>query len=168
MQRELWKKKGGMILVWILSFIAFYFFQGILMLTVGSSALFTSIFSDKNDSLFVQEYIGVAVFFCGLIIETIADVHLYWFKRNPENKEKLLKSGLWRYSRHPNYFGEAIVWWGIYLITWGVNLGWITVWSPLIMTLVLRFGSGVILLESKYKVSQISFILLISFSLIRN
>ena len=151
MQRNLVMKKG-IIVFWIFSFFAFYFFQGILMLIVGSSALFVSIFSDKNEDLFVQEYLGIAIFCVGLTFETIADFHLYIFKRNPENKDKILKSGLWKYSRHPNYFGEALIWVGIYLIAWGIHLGWITIWSPLIMSLNMRFGSGVILLETKFKV----------------
>ena len=63
----------------------------------------------------------------------------------------MIKNGLWRYSRHPNYFGEALLWWGIFLIAVSVEFGWITVFAPLFITLLIRFVSGVPLLEEKYK-----------------
>jgi steroid 5-alpha reductase family enzyme len=62
-----------------------------------------------------------------------------------------LKTGLWRYSRHPNYFGEALLWWGIFIIACGIEYGWITIFSPVIITLSLRFLSGVPFPENKYK-----------------
>ena len=62
-----------------------------------------------------------------------------------------MKLGLWKYSRHPNYFGEAIMWWGIWLIACGVSKGWITVYSAIFITLMLRFVSGVPYPENKYK-----------------
>ena len=62
---------------------------------------------------------------------------------------------MWSYSRHPNYFGECIVWWGIYLIAIGVDdKGWITMWSPILITILLRFGSGVPMNEELYKDSE--------------
>jgi steroid 5-alpha reductase family enzyme len=63
----------------------------------------------------------------------------------------LIKSGLWRYSRHPNYFGEALLWWGTFIIACSVEYGWITFYAPLFITLLVRFVSGVPLLEEKYK-----------------
>jgi steroid 5-alpha reductase family enzyme len=60
-------------------------------------------------------------------------------------------TGLWKYSRHPNYFGEALLWWGLYLITCGVKHGLFTFFSPLIITLLLRYVSGVPLLEKHFK-----------------
>jgi len=86
----------------------------------------------------------------GLGIETIADLQLYYFKKNPKNHGLFLKSGLWRYSRHPNYFGEAVLWWGLYILACSVSNGWITFYSPLIITLLLRFVSGVPLLEKEF------------------
>lgn len=70
------------------------------------------------------------------------------------NKGKLMTSGLWRYSRHPNYFGEAVIWWGIFLIACSIEQGWITFYSALIVTLLLRFVSGVPILEKKYSVRE--------------
>lgn len=61
-----------------------------------------------------------------------------------------MKEGLWRYSRHPNYFGEAAFWWGIYITACSFEKGWITFYSPLIITLLLRFVSGVPILEKEF------------------
>jgi steroid 5-alpha reductase family enzyme len=58
---------------------------------------------------------------------------------------------LWRYSRHPNYFGEAVMWWGLYIIACGLEYGWILFYSPLFITLIIRFVSGVPFPEKKYK-----------------
>jgi len=66
-------------------------------------------------------------------------------------KPKFIAWGLWRYTRHPNYFGEAVLWWGIWLIACAVEWGWATVYAPLFITLLIRFVSGVPLLENKYK-----------------
>ena len=71
---------------------------------------------------------------------------------NPEpNTVKFIKSGLWRYSRHPNYFGESVMWWGIWLMSVSINLGYVTIYSCLFITLIIRFVSGVPFPEEKYK-----------------
>ena len=150
--REEWTAKGGKILLWVNSFFIVFMFQGFFMIIVGCSSLYTSIFSDSKDDLFVQEYVGILLFTLGLIWEAVADLQLALFIKNPENKGKIIKTGLWRYSRHPNYFGEAVVWWGIYLIACGVKWGWATIISCLSITLLLRFVSGVPFLEKKYQV----------------
>jgi len=59
--------------------------------------------------------------------------------------------GLWRYTRHPNYFGEAVLWWGIYLIACGVKMGFVTIFAPLLISILVRYVSGVPLLEKKYE-----------------
>jgi len=64
---------------------------------------------------------------------------------------KFIKSGLWRYSRHPNYFGDACMWWGIWLIACNVKGGWVTFYSAVFMTTCLRFITGVPFPEAKYK-----------------
>ena len=90
--------------------------------------------------------LGWAAF--GLIFETVADLQLAHFKAQPRNKGQVMDSGLWRYSRHPNYFGEACVWWGLWLTA--LAGGWAAAWSivaPLLMTVLLLKVSGVRLLE---------------------
>ena len=75
-------------------------------------------------------------------------------ERGETGEERLCKTGLWAWSRHPNYFGEAILWWGIYLISIGVDGGWTTFFSPIILFLLLRYVSGVPTVENLYADSQ--------------
>lgn len=93
------------------------------------------------------DYIGVATFIFGFIWETVADWQLSQFKAKVNNKGKVLATGLWRYSRHPNYFGECCVWWGFYLFALAGGTWWAII-SPILMTLLLLKVSGVSLLES--------------------
>ena len=89
---------------------------------------------------------GVGVFLFGLIWESVADAQLSRFKADPSNRGEVLDSGLWRYSRHPNYFGEAVLWWGIWLLALDAGAGW-TVYVPVAVTLLVVRISGVPLLE---------------------
>jgi steroid 5-alpha reductase family enzyme len=93
------------------------------------------------------DYIGLAISIFGLIWEIVADWQLSRFKAIPSNKGKVLNSGLWRYSRHPNYFGECCVWWGFYLMALAGGAWWAII-SPVLMTLLLLKISGVSLLET--------------------
>lgn len=92
---------------------------------------------------------GAAMALIGLLMETVADAQLARFRRNPSNKGRVMDHGLWRYSRHPNYFGECCVWWGLGLMALAGG-GWERSWclaSPLLMTVLLLRVSGVALLE---------------------
>ena len=91
--------------------------------------------------------IGTAVFIAGLLYETIADMQLSRFKSQPGNENTVLDTGLWRYCRHPNYFGEALLWWGFFLIALGAGAPVWLIISPLLITLLLVKISGVPLLE---------------------
>jgi steroid 5-alpha reductase family enzyme len=82
----------------------------------------------------------------GIVFESIADLQLARFKSNPNNRGHVMDRGLWRYSRHPNYFGEFVIWWGAYAIALGTGAWW-TIVSPLIMSFLLLRFSGVTLLE---------------------
>ena len=119
-------------------------FQSILAWIVGS-ILFMAI---KNDHpLTWLDSLGLLITLCGIIYESIADYQLMQFKNDIKNRGKLLQSGLWKLSRHPNYFGEILVWWGFFITTLvtGIHFNLI---APLLMTfLILRF-SGVTLLEA--------------------
>lgn len=92
-------------------------------------------------------YVGAAVWAIGFIIETVADYQLTKFKQAPDQSNRIMDKGFWRYSRHPNYFGEFLIWWGFYLIAVSYG-GWWTIISPLIMSWLLMKFSGVGLLES--------------------
>lgn len=89
---------------------------------------------------------GVALWLTGFLFESIGDYQLARFRRSSASKGKVLDTGLWRYTRHPNYFGDFCVWWGFYLIALSAGLWW-SVISPLLMSLLLLKVSGVSLLE---------------------
>jgi len=97
-----------------------------------------------------SDYVGFGLFAAGFLIEMIGDAQLSNHIANKDPKKgKFCKTGLWRYTRHPNYFGEALLWWGFYVVALGVPMGYMTVFSPIVITLLLRFVSGVPLLERK-------------------
>ena len=99
----------------------------------------------------VFNFIGLAVFIFGLLFESIGDYQLYKFKRLINNKGKIIKSGLWKFTRHPNYFGEAVLWWGIGIYTIGMKLFLLAFVGPLVLNLLLIYVSGIPLLEKKYE-----------------
>jgi steroid 5-alpha reductase family enzyme len=99
-----------------------------------------------NAALGPLDIAGIGLWVVGMVFETLGDTQLARFKADPKNKGKVMDRGLWRYTRHPNYFGEACLWWGYFLIALSAG-GWWSVVSPLLMTLLLLKVSGVALLE---------------------
>jgi steroid 5-alpha reductase family enzyme len=92
------------------------------------------------------DYVGVGLFVLGFFFEAVGDWQLAAFKRDPDNKGKVLDTGLWRYTRHPNYFGNACIWWGFFAFGLAAG-GWWAIVSPVLMTFLLLRVSGVALLE---------------------
>ncbi|MFC5062863.1 DUF1295 domain-containing protein [Actinomycetospora atypica] len=86
--------------------------------------------------------IGAVVWLVGFVFESVGDAQLARFKARPENKGKVLDTGLWRYTRHPNYFGDACVWWGIFLVAAGHPAGLVTVVGPVLMSYLLVNVTG--------------------------
>ncbi|MEV4614912.1 DUF1295 domain-containing protein [Kitasatospora sp. NPDC049258] len=99
------------------------------------------------DRLGPLAWAGTGLWAVGLFFEAVGDRQLDRFKADPANRGKVMDRGLWRYTRHPNYFGDACVWWGLFLFAAGAPIGWAFVASPLLMTWLLAFGSGKPLLE---------------------
>ncbi|SFB38381.1 Steroid 5-alpha reductase family enzyme [Amycolatopsis marina] len=99
-------------------------------------------------------WLGATVWAAGFAFEVIGDEQLRRFRAAPENAGKVLDTGLWRYSRHPNYFGDACVWWGLYLLACTSWVGVATVLSPVVMTLLLARGTGKPLLEKGLRQSR--------------
>jgi len=97
--------------------------------------------------------VGVFLWVVGFYFEAVGDQQLKNFKKNPENKGKILSTGLWKYTRHPNYFGEALMWWSVWIVSMAslslTNLFGIV--GPIFITYLLLYVSGVPLLEKKYK-----------------
>jgi steroid 5-alpha reductase family enzyme len=116
------------------------------LLWVISTPLLAGQISPSPAQLTVLDVLALAVWAVGFFFEAVGDWQLSRFKADPANKGRLLTSGVWRYTRHPNYFGDAAQWWGYYLIALAAG-GWWTVFSPLLMTYLLVRVSGVRLLE---------------------
>jgi steroid 5-alpha reductase family enzyme len=92
---------------------------------------------------------GILIWLVGFYFEATADKQLKKFIANPNNRGKIMQNGLWAYSRHPNYFGEVTMWWGIWLVN--LNTNWWTIIGPLTITFLILKVSGVPLLERKYE-----------------
>ncbi len=90
---------------------------------------------------------GAVVWAIGLAFEAVGDAQLARFRADPGTSGRVLDTGLWRYTRHPNYFGDACVWWGLWLVALAAGAPWWTVIGPVVMTVLLRRVSGVTLLE---------------------
>lgn len=129
---------------WLKSIYIVFGLQAVLA-GVISISLFGAVYSSSEINWL--DYTGAAVVIFGFIWETVADWQLSQFKAKASNKGQVLATGLWRYSRHPNYFGECCVWWGFYLVALAGGAWWAII-SPILMTLLLLKVSGVSLLES--------------------
>lgn len=131
------------------SYFQVYMLQGLLMIVVGSPLLVANGMFGEPGLLVV----GSAVWIIGYFFEVIGDYQLDQFikkKKAGETDKKIMTEGLWKYSRHPNYFGEVTMWWGIWLMIATLPGAWIALMSPLMITFLILKVSGVPLLEEKY------------------
>jgi steroid 5-alpha reductase family enzyme len=143
-----WRQESGKIWWWY-SFFKVFALQGLLMWIISIPLLVAQI-SPTPAGLIWLDYLGLIVWGVGFFFEAVGDWQLNSFRTNPDNKGQLLSTGLWRYTRHPNYFGDATQWWGFYLIAAAAGGYW-TIYSPILMTVLLRNVSGVSLLEKTMK-----------------
>jgi steroid 5-alpha reductase family enzyme len=102
---------------------------------------------ETPSTLGVLDWLGAGLWVFGFAFETIGDAQLARFKADPENRGRVMDRGLWRYTRHPNYFGDATLWWGIGLIALPTPWGWAALLGPAFMTFLLVRVSGVAMLE---------------------
>ncbi len=130
---------------WIVSLFSIFWLQAVILWFV-SLPVQVVIGQATEIPLNGLDLAGVSIWFLGMVFETAGDLQLARFKANPENSGKVMDRGLWRFTRHPNYFGDFCVWWGIYLIALSAGAGW-TVASPAFMSFLLLRVSGVQLLE---------------------
>ncbi|WP_411817471.1 DUF1295 domain-containing protein [Hyphococcus sp. DH-69] len=103
-------------------------------------------------------YAGAALAIFGILFESIADYQLTAFRKNPDNAGKVLSTGLWAWSRHPNYFGEACVWWGIYLVAAETMIGAVSIFGPILLTYILMKWSGTPTLEYRMRKTKPGYI----------
>ena len=141
---QAWRQESGKNWWWY-SFFKVFFLQGFLMWVI-SAPLVAVQRARLPQSLTWLDILAVLVWAIGFFFEAVGDLQLSRFKAKPQNKGRLLNRGVWRYTRHPNYFGDAAQWWGYFLVALACG-GWWTVFSPVIMTLLLLRVSGVTLLE---------------------
>jgi steroid 5-alpha reductase family enzyme len=131
---------------WIVSLVTVFLLQGTLMWTVSLPVQMGQV-PDSPDSLGVVDLLGVAVFALGFVFEAVGDYQLARFKADPGNRGQVLDTGLWRYTRHPNYFGDFCVWWGLFLVAAATGVGVWSIIGPIAMTVFLLRVSGVTMLE---------------------
>lgn len=143
-----WRRENGPKWWWV-SFFKVFLLQGVLMLMIAAPLLAVHARNDLQPYR-VFDYIGIIIWAIGFFFESVGDYQLRKFKSNPSNKGKLLTTGLWCYTRHPNYFGDSMQWWGFYFFA-AASGSWWTVFSPLLMTILLLRVSGVTLLEKTMK-----------------
>jgi steroid 5-alpha reductase family enzyme len=140
-----WRRDWG---VWFLprSYLQVYLLQGLLMVLVGYPFIHASIY--PHVALSVFDILGVWLWMVGFAYEAVADYQLQRFTSEPTNQGRILKTGLWKYSRHPNYFGEILQWFGIACMALALPYGYFALLSSLLVTLLLLRVSGVPMLES--------------------
>lgn len=139
-----WRRENGPQWWWV-SFFKVFALQGILLLIIAIPLLAVQ-GARQVKSLTLLDCFGIVVWTIGFLFEVVGDYQLAVFKSNPLDKGKVMTTGLWRYTRHPNYFGDAVQWWGFYILA-AASGSWWTVLSPVIMTILLLRISGVTLLE---------------------
>jgi steroid 5-alpha reductase family enzyme len=138
---------------WWRSLFTVFWLQGALLWFVGLPLL-VAVRATRPAALTVVDGLGLALFAVGFGFEVVGDYQLERFRADSSNRGTVLNRGLWRYTRHPNYFGDATMWWGLYAVAASTPRGWLTVLSPSLMTLLLMRVSGVALLEKGLKASK--------------
>lgn len=144
-----WREEWGK-WFYLRSYAQVYLLQGFLLLLVISPITVVASVV-KQPVLGWLDVVGLAVWLFGFYFEARGDRELKEFLANPTNKGKVMDQGLWAYTRHPNYFGEVTMWWGIWLISLSAPGGVWGVVGPLTITGLILFVSGVPMLEKKYK-----------------
>ena len=114
-----------------------------------SMPLYQSQRRPEPTALTLLDGLGLTLFVLGFVFEAGGDWQLARFKQDPANAGQVMDQGFWRYTRHPNYFGDAVVWWGFFCFSLATPGGWWTLFSPVLMTVLLMRVSGVTLLETR-------------------
>lgn len=143
-----WRREWGKYVI-PRAFFQVYMLQGLFMLTIGFPIVL--IHEKLGSTVNWLTWAGVLVWGLGYFFEVVGDAQLKQFKSKPESKGKLMTTGLWAFTRHPNYFGEAVMWWGIFIIGQSVQISILSIISPIAITYLLYFVSGVPMLEKAMK-----------------
>ncbi len=138
---------------WWVSLFQVFLLQGALILIISAPIQLAAAATGSGE-ISVWEVIGLHVFAFGFVFEAMADAQLQRFRDDPGSKGRVLDTGLWRYSRHPNYFGEAVLTWGFFCFALAHPWGWATAVAPALMTFLLLRVSGVTLLDAHLEKSR--------------
>lgn len=136
--------------VWLNAYVRIFIVQLVLALIICVPVLVATN-TRVTGVLGWTAYVGLGIWVIGFIFEVVGDFQLKKHINSSYNKGKLMTSGLWRYTRHPNYFGEATQWWGIFVICATVPFGWAGIIGPLVITGLLLFVSGVPMTEKQFE-----------------
>lgn len=142
-----WRREWGKSVV-PRAFLQVYMLQGVFMFVVALPVILLN--NESYSTLNIFGILGIIVWIIGFYFESVGDYQLKKFKSNLENKGKLMDQGLWGYTRHPNYFGEATMWWGIAIIAVSSGSNLLAFISPMTITYLLLFVSGVPMLEKSF------------------
>jgi steroid 5-alpha reductase family enzyme len=141
------KKMGDKVI--LKSFLRIYMFQGLIIFLVGFPELFANVSS--HPLLNWLDILGLGLWIVGFYFEAVGDYQLRKFLKNPENKGKIMDQGLWKYTQHPNYFGEVLMWWSLFLIVVNVEYGVFMIFGPIIINYMIIKVSGVRLLNKRFE-----------------
>lgn len=140
-----WRRAGGN-RFWLISLFKVFLLQALFLWAIALTVQYAQI-SPTPAHFTWLDFLGLTVWGVGFVFEAVSDWQLARFKADPVNKGKVMDRGLWAFSRHPNYFGECLIWWGIFLIALSTPGGWWTMVSPLIISAVLLKMTGIPLME---------------------
>lgn len=143
---QAWRESWGNYF-YLRTYLQVFLLQGFFLLIIVMPVLFITTYQEMGITIF--DFLGLALWIFGFVCEAVADYQLALFLKNEKNKGLILTHGLWRYSRHPNYFGEITQWWGIFLMALSIDGGIFTILGPLTITFLIVKVSGIPLLEAK-------------------
>jgi len=143
-----WRKEWGKSFYWR-SYGQVFLLQGLLLILILSPVIHAAVSVKYTWNIYT--WLGLLCWLAGFYFQAMADRQLAVFKKQPGNSGAIMQTGLWKYSRHPNYFGEILMWWGIFIITIPLPNSIYFIISPITITWLLVFVSGVPMLEKKYK-----------------
>lgn len=145
-----WRKEWGSNFL-LRSFLQVFMLQGLIMFINTLPVVVVNSDLSVFKSYKVLYPVGVAVWCVGFFFEALGDYQMYMFRTGHHHKGQVMNTGLWRYTRHPNYFGEAVMWWGIFLLAIPSGKWYLSVLAPVTITFLLLKVSGVTMLEKKYE-----------------
>lgn len=145
-----WRAEWGKNVLWR-SYLQVFMLQGFFMLIISLPILYAYENPDTLEHFSILKWISVFLWFIGFLFEAIGDDQKFCFSGNPANKGKFIRSGLWKYTRHPNYFGEFLIWWSIFVFVLEQPDQWPMILSPISISVLLLCVSGIPMLEKKYQ-----------------